>query len=392
MNSKILEIGGAGVHNKGALLMLQTVLHRFAEGLSPEVRFAVDTRSTGDFYQRAREGLYQITPFWFGQVDIKHRVGSAVFNILDHFLPDRFRRDYGLVRRAHCQGFIDISGLAFCDLFPAYYASDAAALIRRFYYGRTPVVYMPQMAGPFTEVHAEAFRRLYPLVDRFYVRDRISYNYVRDVIDDPTRLLQAPDITIFAGHDVDPTPPADRTTACIVPNARMLDTAKENWAEAYRTKLLNAAKRFSQAGLNVRLLIHDTAGDDLRFARTLLKEPGMENVELFCEENTTTVRRALSQARCVVGSRYHSLVAALSSGVPAIALGWAHKYETLLEDFGIGQLCLRADCNQGEYDAALDSLIDGDKLQGMHEALLSAKEAMRPVNEAMWNDVLGLWR
>lgn len=40
----------------------------------------------------------------------------------------------------------------------------------------------------------------------------------------------------------------------------------------------------------------------------------------------------------MLGSRFHALIAALSSGVPAVAIGWAHKYPELLGEFGMERL------------------------------------------------------
>ena len=37
----------------------------------------------------------------------------------------------------------------------------------------------------------------------------------------------------------------------------------------------------------------------------------------------------------VVGSRFHALVAALSQGIPVVAVGWAHKYPELLSEFSL---------------------------------------------------------
>jgi polysaccharide pyruvyl transferase WcaK-like protein len=37
----------------------------------------------------------------------------------------------------------------------------------------------------------------------------------------------------------------------------------------------------------------------------------------------------------VVGSRYHGIIAALSQMVPALVLGWSHKYFELVRDAGI---------------------------------------------------------
>ncbi len=36
----------------------------------------------------------------------------------------------------------------------------------------------------------------------------------------------------------------------------------------------------------------------------------------------------------MVASRYHACVAALSSGVPALVVGWHHKYEELFKYYG----------------------------------------------------------
>ena len=148
-----IEITGGGVHNKGALLMLQTVIRAFAERF-PDCRFAVEPRAAGDFALRGREGLHQITPFWFGRSRLAYRLANCGFGMLYRLLPAYYRRHYGMVRRSQCNGQVDISGLAFCYLFPACYASDAAAMIRRYYAGRSPVIFLPQMVGPLsTEAH-----------------------------------------------------------------------------------------------------------------------------------------------------------------------------------------------------------------------------------------------
>jgi len=42
-------------------------------------------------------------------------------------------------------------------------------------------------------------------------------------------------------------------------------------------------------------------------------------------------------AHLLVGSRYHSLIAALSMRVPCMAISWSHKYETLMEAVGLDE-------------------------------------------------------
>jgi polysaccharide pyruvyl transferase WcaK-like protein len=48
----------------------------------------------------------------------------------------------------------------------------------------------------------------------------------------------------------------------------------------------------------------------------------------------------LSHCAMVIGSRFHVLVLGLSASVPVVALGWSHKYEELLADFGLAAFVL----------------------------------------------------
>lgn len=58
------------------------------------------------------------------------------------------------------------------------------------------------------------------------------------------------------------------------------------------------------------------------------------------------LKSAISQCDLLIASRYHSIVAAMSTGVPTVAVGWHHKYEELLSKFNQGDAGLSCDnCN-----------------------------------------------
>ena len=50
--------------------------------------------------------------------------------------------------------------------------------------------------------------------------------------------------------------------------------------------------------------------------------------------SSTELKREIGGCEILVGSRYHSCVASLSSIVPTLAIGWHHKYEELLTIYG----------------------------------------------------------
>ncbi len=66
-----------------------------------------------------------------------------------------------------------------------------------------------------------------------------------------------------------------------------------------------------------------------------LKESEIPVEILLGEYNAKELKSAIAGAEFMIGSRYHSLIAAMSSGVPSIALGWGHKYYEMFELFGM---------------------------------------------------------
>lgn len=68
------------------------------------------------------------------------------------------------------------------------------------------------------------------------------------------------------------------------------------------------------------------------------------NDELDCRE----LKALIKGAKLSIVSRYHALVAALSSGVPAVAVGWNDKYQDLLDFYKSSGFAV--DAREGEPD------------------------------------------
>lgn len=93
-------------------------------------------------------------------------------------------------------------------------------------------------------------------------------------------------------------------------------------------------------GVQVLLLpneLSEVKYDDRAVARDLLDRcVESDSLLLFPSERhgAQDLKGAIGQCEMLVGSRYHSVVAAMALGIPSVVVGWHHKYDELLAHFG----------------------------------------------------------
>jgi polysaccharide pyruvyl transferase WcaK-like protein len=150
----------------------------------------------------------------------------------------------------------------------------------------------------------------------------------------------------------------------------------------------------TRSGVRVALLPHATdtgirKNDDMSVVLELqqaARKLGAELPVLDPRGDPRFARALIAQSTVFLASRFHSMIAALSQGVPVITVGWSHKYAEAAEPFGMEQYTL----NYSQLTAANicekigDALSDQLSLRtNMHsaatEARLSAVEGIKIV-------------
>lgn len=106
--------------------------------------------------------------------------------------------------------------------------------------------------------------------------------------------------------------------------------------------------------VNIVLLPNELAlsdRDDVAVAqdiRAALRSPNRATVFPSASHSAEEQKYLVSKMDMLVASRYHSLVAGLSSRVPTIVLGWHHKYTDLLDTFD--QQDMYVDASDGNWN------------------------------------------
>lgn len=394
----IVEVAGAGFGNKGAELMLRTVVKRLRSE-DPETRIAVEPSLDLRFADRARLGVESIYPS-VQQFSGKLRSLALRSTPLRKLMlagvrtmrPRLAEATHGLIDRTACDAYLDIAGYAYGDKFPPLrtrIAAEAAAEHRR---RGNPIVLFPQMLGPFTKSEsAKWFKRLFDSADLVYAREARSYELAREVVGDDPRLRQAPDITIASLPEaMDSFPSSGARYVCVVPNERMNDQGRKEWGDTYLTRLEAVLRLALDRGYGACLVVHSSDPGDREMAEQLRKTVGEDRVTIFDSYDPFELKRFLGGAQLVVGSRFHSLVSALSLGTPVVALGWAHKYAMLMEEFGVPELLHRAADSVDQLQETVAELLDEGRSTVKRETIRQRGESLRGEIELMWREVFGL--
>lgn len=372
----IVEIHGVSTRNKGAELMLVTILDRLAK---LERAVPVVDANFGSFEERAHYGLRL-------KLGLRKPGRSMLSTLL---MPRSFRQTCGLVMDRETDAVIDASGFAFGDQLPPETAIWMAKNCRRWQQQGKPIVLLPQAFGPFrTSPARRAFKEILSSSTLIFARDQESLMYAREISDGQDEKLRvAPDVTI--GFQPQATSEFNSINNCalIVPNARMLDSTTPSIAARYPQLLAVAIRTLEQRGLRAGVLIHD-GGEDEKLVGPVFEQLGRQ-LEVFREDCPIRLKQLLAAARCVIGSRYHALVSALSSSTPSLAIGWSHKYPQLFEEFGCPDMVFDPLYDEKLLTQKIDRLVY--ELEIRKASLASRTGYLCQKVDAMWDSVIQIF-
>lgn len=309
-----VDIRGISPVNKGAQLMLMAVVARIGQD------FALSSNPwQGPFADRARLGLGQ-TLHHYDHRRLSVLVGDRVPRVV----TDKF----GLVRDKDITSVLDASGFAYSDSFSLHRHEREAFFGRRWARRGVKKVMLPQAFGPFADrAKADLAREILDQAEIVFARDDTSAAHLAALgVSAPVR--RSVDFTI--GLEPLPGPrPVEQPFVAIVPNAKLLTSGTTD-AATYDSVLDGYVRAARDLGLEPVVVLHEDG--DAAIAGRL---GGASSIPVFRHPDPLVLKGVLGQAELVVASRFHAVVGALAQGVPTVALGWSHKYQELMNDFGV---------------------------------------------------------
>lgn len=256
---------------------------------------------------------------------------------------------------------IDLSGISFTDdrtlsglLINSLWLMPAVAMGK-------PWMKASQAMGPFTKPWTYWTSRFFlARAEALVARGQKSAQFVRELLPQRT-IYELPDVAFVL-------PPAsqnevDQTLSnagidvqrpfCVVGPSFVVNmkVSKSDGPETYSKLMATVADELvTLTGEQVLLVPHARASavsplDDLDVC---------ENTLQFCQSSTnvrvlrdhvsaTILKGIIARAEVAVGSRFHFMVAAMSSGVPGLAVAWSHKYLEMMQMVGQDRFAIQHD-------------------------------------------------
>lgn len=211
-----------------------------------------------------------------------------------------------------------------------------------------PVQLLPQSLGPF---QYKGWKKMlvWPFVkkwmkypERIFIREPVSREHLKpikssNIIDSFDLVLQSGPIheeLLFTQPPSLTLPRIKPNSVAVIPNRQLFRLWGEPNTVAFFSEVVNAIVHEGKHALILRHSSDDKALCEAVFARTNTSE----QVSL-CNDDYTPgqMDQLIEQTDALVSARYHGLVHGLKNSIPVLSVGWAVKYEHLMNEFNMGE-------------------------------------------------------
>lgn len=226
---------------------------------------------------------------------------------------------------------------------------------------RKPFIRFIQSFGPFDDIKVRFFaKRELNKLDFIPARGKQSASYCKSIVKDPSKVYSFPDSAImlpeadeeWSVHYLKKINFTAKSYIVISPSAVINSMSKKiggSVGSEHTESMILITEEMLNRGKRVLLLPHMYSPTkehcDREIARMIYNrlKNNQNHSKLFLVEedlNPMQAKALISNSEFALVARYHALVAAVSTGVPVITLGWNIKYKDLLDYYDMGKMAI----------------------------------------------------
>lgn len=371
----IIQIDGVGTKNKGAELMLYSILDQI-EISEPNSKVFINSYSAKPSEIESTINLRKRFALMFGDYpnSIANKLGLNLSTLTTH----KVIGDLDLV--------LDGSGFKFGDQWnhSKAYLSKLEAYYSKLHKNGTKVIMLPQAFGPFDTTSGKYCANiLKSYCNLIIARDVISSGHLIKAGLNPKRIMVKSDFTNLVKGTFPNKYNQLKGGVCIIPSVKMITKTDLNEQE-YLQYFVRLSSEITNKGKKPFLLNHEGKGDfDLC---KKINQKLNNSLTIVNNLNAKQIKGIIGESYLTVSSRYHGVSNSLGQGVPCLATSWSHKYEMLFDDYNVERTILDiSDINKSAE--MVTYYIDESKNNERRNKLINSGTNLRKSINDMWINV-----
>lgn len=376
-NIKIVISGVEGV-NKGAELMLYAILAEIEERYPNAIIYlpisqfpnGLGTIKTSLTLKQSPNRLVRF-------------LGKCHFTGLLNRIGLRIKYLNNLIPINGATYYLDASGLYFSDqmITSTSIAKDLHILLEGYQKQGTKIIYLPQAFGPFQKEPSRiAINAALKYADLIIVRDKTSMSHLSLFNLKSINLKLYPDFTSTVQGIVPQKYHYLRGKVCFIPNSQII-RKRVMEKKHYISLITNIISAIYEAGHEVFFLNH--AKDMHLITECLRKTP--YSIPVIDNIDALSVKGIIGQSYLCISSRFHGVASAFSCNVPCLTTSWNHKYQELLELYGMEMSLLPSSVS--ECITKVKYFLDDKVNTNIREELQIKNHMVQEKVKEMWKEI-----
>lgn len=367
-------IDKAGFINKGAALMLISIVEQVRVRI-PDATIVVPM----DVYNQDVSFCIEHGIWPLNEND------GTIHRFLYNIMYNKLLLNKKYITSKQIDLILDAGGFQFSDQWKctkdmvknrdAYYASFSKK--------ERKIIFLPQAYGPFElQESKEMITIAYQYADIMYARDNISYNYLKTIFPNSSKIKIAPDFTcLFRPKDSVKVQLPYKRYVIVIVNCRMITHTSQQTSDSYAEFICGIVQLMIDKGERVVLLNHEGSDDEqlLHDINNRLSQP----IPILTNLSASDVKGMIKQAKLLISSRFHGVVSGLTQYVPTLCTSWSHKYEELLKEQGCEKNILSITSIDDSKRIILDALTNPSQYVSKD----SCNEKIEESVKNMWHEI-----
>ncbi|MCT4628389.1 polysaccharide pyruvyl transferase family protein [Winogradskyella sp.] len=367
-----IQIDNTGFNNKGAELMLCSIVDRYKN--DSKINLIFNGKAT--FSQKASLGLLSLISL--------QRFKINFYN----FFPKNKFKNSGVEFKENINVVFDAGGFHIGDQW-IYSKTKKVDIDKKLNYYKTlkkqgtKIVFLPQAAGLFEKKLSKYyFKNVLRYADLFILRDKVSYKACVDLVGELDKLVLYPDFTNLYNPSQDSIYKEYEGKICIIPNYKMLSHTSKEKSNKYIDFMKALVLKLSEKNEDLFFLNHEGKGD----LDIIININKSFNYPVVTNINANDVKYIIGKSKIVVSSRFHGVVSGLSQAVPTYCTSWSHKYEELMKDYSHNGV-LNIDAYSESINKILELIDNKDSYNKCVNYLKNHGASEKKKTEEMWKKV-----